>query len=102
MNPVKTESLKHGNLKLSVRDYSDSGDFDSASFKVVDCDDTADTRGIDIDVIMPYGDRPSHSSVWIHGADRIEIKDGDIWIKDQMGRVITTINTSTFGPDYYA
>ena len=98
----KTESLKHGNLKLSVRDYSDSGDFDSASFKVVDCDDTADTRGIEIDVIMPHGDRSSHSSVWIHGADRVEIKDGVIWIMDDKGLPITTINTSSFGPDYYA
>jgi len=105
MNSVKTEELKHGNLKLSVRDYSDSGfdpAYDSACFKVVDREVKADTRGIDIDVIMPHDDRSSHSTVWVHGADRVEIKDGDIWIRDHKGRVITTINTSTFGPDYYA
>ena len=99
---VTTESLRHGNLKLNVRQYNDSENYDSANFLILDGEVRADTRGIDIDVIMPHGDRPSHSRVWIHGADRVEIKDGDIVIRDHKGQIITTINTSTFGLEHYA
>lgn len=98
---VTTEILKHGNVKLSVREYNDSSDYDAASFDAVDKEVRADTRGIEIDLIMPRDERPSHSTLWVHGADRVELSDGVIVIRDRKDRIITKINTSTFGPGYY-
>lgn len=82
-------------------------DLDSASYDALErtgeyFDRDRLSRGIDVDTCIPH-DRPSHSTVYIHGATSWSVDQaGDITFYDEDGRIIATINSRVFSPERQA
>jgi hypothetical protein len=91
---AEIEKYVRGDVRFTVRNDEEFA-WESASFVCVERDGDVN-RGIDVDLIVP-DEAPNHSTVWIHGAATTTIaRDGNIEIRDADGKLITTINTSTF------